>query len=149
MRPDVDLVTMGLSKLLFNEYSLFAELNLLDEWKFSFLTLLRNIEARTIKKNRPLRQRVAEPGDECFQKSSDELQNQNLRENAKMQVVFQRLQSLPKKGDSVLKGLQEMNVNDIDFAIQKIKEFLNGPGSQFNYDFLDGGLKDMISKWGN
>ena len=143
-------MTLGLAKLITEEFRIFSDLGIVEVWEMLFVTLLKNIQARShnlkgsMRDNYNLMSREHE-----VQTSSDILQNRAMKEIKQLGDTsgFTRLQSLAPRVDEVLGQVKEMKESDMRLCIQKVREFLSTEGKNLNFNFLDDGLKNLIENF--
>lgn len=150
--PEVRIVTLGLTKLLTEDFGVFQELGITEIWQMLFVTLLRNIFSRSSMATGSLKQNwdnIARTNE--VQTSSDVLQQRHMQQIKGLgdNSAFTRLQALAPKPDKVLLQIKDMKESDMRVSMDRVREFLKGPGSNLNYDFLDQYLKELIDKFPN
>lgn len=150
--PDVRVITLGLTKLLTEEFAVFQDLGIVEIWQMLFVTLLRNIYNRSSMAKGSLKQNwdnIARTNE--VQVSSDILQQRQMKQMKGLgdNSGFTRLQALAPKPDKVLREVKEMKESDLTICMDRVRQFLQGPGKNLNYDFLDQNLKELINKFPN
>lgn len=150
-KPEVVLLTYGLTKLVTETLQGFGNVGAMDSWRLLFVSLLTNFHHRklsgrgSIRDNYQILQRSNE-----VQSSSELLQNRAMRDIKELGEAsgFTRLACFPQTIDSISAESRKADQDDIGSCLNMIRGFLVSVGSSLDFNFLDNSLKALIDGQG-
>lgn len=150
IRGPVRLVTLGLVKLLVDEFGIFRQLDAFPVWQGLFGSLLSNLYNRKCLKRGWGNRSIGGISHNPFNKSASQIQNATIKQGHNSSEVtdaisFSRLCVSEAPVDPIIQELAvSVNDNDVGFCLDRIRNFIRGPGSGIDFNFLTQEQKEVI-----
>lgn len=150
VRSSVRLLSLGLLKLLVQEFDIFRQLNAFGVWQGLFGVLLSNLYQRKSLKRGGFGRNTNSLMNQAFNRTASQIQNSSLKQSSNNSELtdtssFARLCVVEAPVDPIMQELtQSVGDNDIGFCVDRIRGFIRENGSGIDFSFLTPEQKDLI-----
>lgn len=150
VRAPVRLLSLGLLKLLVDEFHIFRQLEAFSVWQGLFGSLLTNLYNRKCLKRGGLSRTGNNPMFNPFNRGAAQIQSSTLRQTSNNSEVtdtssFSRLCVVEAPVDPIIQELTTgVGENDIGFCLDRIRNFIREVGQNIDFSFLTPEQKQVI-----
>jgi len=132
--------------MLFDEFQLFTNCNMMDQWKLTFNSLLFNVQKRKRGFAYSLRDKVSKTCDDfSYIASSEKMEDLIIKGISDTDYSgFCKLKVFQSQTDLFIKDCVERYKDDTQYTLQKIQGFIDSQGGIQNFDFIPQDLVQVL-----
>lgn len=148
-KPEVGIVTIGITKLVTECLADLQKAGALEAWQKMFYSLCKNLGQRKVGMNRSWKE-MEKSRDlaTIAQANSEQLQGDVIRnrkdKSSGDSSGFTRLSCFRPNTDPVLEKVQGVQ-NDVEMCLETLRGFLRNHGANMNFDFLEPDMKNLLN----
>jgi len=147
-KPETFVIVPGIANMLFNEFSLFNQQGMLDQWKLCFCSLLHNLSKRKRGLSYSLRDSKANKvnhDDFSYIASSEKMEDKIIKSvGGDNYSGFCRLKVFQSQTDLLIKECVERYQDETTYTINMIKNFIANNGGIENFSFVSEELLQVV-----